>query len=137
MGHFLPSGFIQFKRDMRIFKWRSQLFFFLVLVSCNSAPKLENFDSDVWASDRYGCRGQRSQFYSSLKLQKSKLLGLNEMEVVRVLGNPDQNELYTRNQKFYYYFLEPSEKCSNPTPSAKRLVLRFNAVGLLKEVSEQ
>jgi outer membrane protein assembly factor BamE (lipoprotein component of BamABCDE complex) len=122
---------------MHIFKWRSPLFFVLVLISCNSAPTLENFDSDVWASDRYGCRDLRGKYYSSLKLQKSKLLGLNEMEVVQVLGKPDQNELFTRNQKFYYYFLEPSEKCADTSPSAKRLVLRFNAVGLLKEISEQ
>ena len=113
------------------------MFFILVLVSCNSAPKLDNFDSDVWVSDRYGCRDLRGKLYPSLKLQKSKLLGLNEMEVVQVLGKPDQNELFTRNQKFYYYFLEPSAKCTNPSPSAKRLVLRFNAVGLLKEISEE
>jgi hypothetical protein len=122
---------------MHIFKWRSPLFIILVLVSCNSAPKLEDFDSDVWASDRYGCRDLRGKYYPSLKLQKSKLLGLNEMEVVQVLGNPDQNELFTRNQKFYYYFLEPSEKCAIPSLKAKRLVLRFNAVGLLKEINEE
>lgn len=122
---------------MHILKWRSPILILLVLIGCNAAPELENFDSDVWASDRYGCRDLRGGLYPSLKLQKSKLLGLNEMEVVHLLGKPDQNELFTRNQKFYYYFLEPSEKCTTPSPEAKRLVLRFNAVGLLKEMNEE
>jgi hypothetical protein len=123
---------------MHIFKWSSPVFIVIILLSCGKAtPTLDNFDNELWKSDRYGCRGERLKLYSSLQTQKSKLLGLNEMEVVEVLGKPDQNELYKRNQKFYYYFLDPSGKCANPSASPKRLALRFNAVGLLKEISEE
>lgn len=124
---------------MYIFKWRSLIFLsvFCLLGCGKGAPSLDNFDSSVWKSDRYACRGERSRLYASLSLQKSKLLGLNEMEVVETLGKPDQNELSKRNQKFYYYFLSASTKCASPDPKARRLVLRFNATGLVKEVGEE
>ena len=124
---------------MRISKWLSPFLLLIVLAtSCGkSAPVLDNFDAALWKSDKYGCRQERMKLYASLSLQKSKLLGLDEMEVVSVLGKPDQSELYTRNQKFYHYFLEPSEKCSVPSPGARRLVLRFNAVGLVKEIGTE
>lgn len=68
--------------------------------------------------------------------EKEKLLGLDEMQTVTLLGSPDQNELYSRNQKFYYYFIEPAPSCSGGSDSiSERLVIRFNAVGLAKEVS--
>lgn len=57
------------------------------------------------------------------------------MEVVTLMGKPDQNELYKRNQKFYYYYLTPGPACSTPDSAATRLVLRFNAIGLAREVS--
>lgn len=71
----------------------------------------------------------------AMKAEKEKLLSLNELQIVELLGRPDQNELYKRNQKFYYYFLQPSPDCPAPAPEALRLVIRFNAMGLAKEVS--
>ncbi len=68
--------------------------------------------------------------------QQDKLLALEELQIVELLGKPDQNELYKRNQKFFYYYLQPSREC-NPgdTLSPKRLSIRFNAMGLAKEVA--
>ena len=58
------------------------------------------------------------------------------MQIVKLLGRPDQNELSTRNQKFFYYFLEPAPACGTATDSlSARLSIRFNAVGLAKEVA--
>jgi outer membrane protein assembly factor BamE (lipoprotein component of BamABCDE complex) len=68
-----------------------------------------------------------------LQEQKNKLQGLTEMQIIALLGRPDQNELYSRNQKFYYYSLEPGKACGqNIEP--KRLSVRFNAVGRANEV---
>jgi outer membrane protein assembly factor BamE (lipoprotein component of BamABCDE complex) len=68
--------------------------------------------------------------------QKEKLLGLNEIEVVGTLGKPDQQEIYKRHEKFYYYFLDPSPECENaPENPSRRLIIRFNAVGLSKEIN--
>ncbi len=69
------------------------------------------------------------------------MLALDEMAIVSLLGNPDQNELYKRNQKFYTYFLQPGPGCAaaNAAPgdrdaAPKKLVIRFNAMGLAKEI---
>ena len=68
--------------------------------------------------------------------EKDKLLGLDQMQIVEILGKPDLNELSTRNQKFFHYFIEPSPSCPAATDSlSKKLVIRFNAMGLAKEVA--
>lgn len=65
------------------------------------------------------------------------MLGLEEMQVIELLGRPDQNELYKRNQKFYYYWLTPSDQCDSTHVAGTmlRLAIRFNAMGLAKEVA--
>lgn len=73
---------------------------------------------------------------TAIDREKEKLLGLDEVQTVKLLGSPDQEELYSRNQKFYYYFIDPAAQCGTPGDStAEKLVIRFNAVGLAKEVS--
>jgi outer membrane protein assembly factor BamE (lipoprotein component of BamABCDE complex) len=57
------------------------------------------------------------------------------MQIVELLGRPDRNELYKRNQKFYYFNLKPAPDCPNYNPEDNaRLAIRFNAMGLAKEV---
>lgn len=114
------------------------VFITATLTGCTpQAPALENFDAQAWKEDRYGCDQKRKAQLASLLNQKEKLLALDEMEIVNTLGNPDQHELYTRNQKFYYYFIEPSSRCDSTVTQAKRLTIRFNAVGLAKEINVQ
>ena len=74
---------------------------------------------------------------SALRSQSQKLLALSEQEIISLLGKPDENELFKRNQKFYYYFLEPSNACNltSRENDPEKLVIRFNAIGLAKEVS--
>lgn len=93
-------------------------------------------DLQRWKQDKNACSNLRAGMREAIDHEKEKLLGLDEIQVVRLLGNPDQNELYSRNQKFFYYFIEPAPACRVATDSvAKRLVIRFNAVGLAKEAS--
>ena len=70
---------------------------------------------------------------NALLRQKDKLKGLSQDDIVEVLGKPDQNELYKRNQKFFYYLLSPGKACGSDS-TAHRLSLRFNAMGFAKEV---
>lgn len=106
-----------------------------VVLSCGKPlPKLENINLDEWKSDKNGCNGKRAQFIDALKTERTKLAGLNEMSIIELLGKPDQNELYKRNQKFYFYFLQPGALCGNDSIPALRLSVRFNAMGLAKEV---
>lgn len=70
---------------------------------------------------------------AELTKQKDKLKGLSQGDIVELLGRPDQNELYKRNQKFFYYLLTPGKECGSDSV-AHRLSLRFNAMGFAKEV---
>ena len=108
----------------------------IVFLGCGkSLPELSGIDRDAWKDDHNGCDGVRSERIDPLRDQKDKLLGLSEMEVIKLLGRPDENELYKRNQKFYHYFLEPSASCANATDNPVKLSIRFNAMGLAKEVA--
>ena len=108
----------------------------LMCLSCRKPlPELKGIETEVWTVDKNGCSGVRANSIEALKEQKSAVLGLSEMEIVQVLGKPDRNELYKRNQKFYYYYLQPAPECEQHPDSALRLAIRFNAMGLAKEIS--
>jgi len=111
------------------------LFIAFILSNCGkSLPSIDNIDLNSWKQDKNGCGQYRTSIISELDLQKDKLLALDERQVVELLGNPDRNELYKRNQKFYYYYLKPSPDCPLPPIETSRLVVRFNAMGLAKDV---
>ncbi len=91
---------------------------------------------DRWKEDKNGCTSYRASKGDVLRSHADELKSLNEMDVVGILGRPDRNELYKRNQKFFHYHLLPARTCSDVPPSdSLRLVLRFNAVGLVREVT--
>ena len=111
------------------------LIFLFVLAGCGkSLPTLENFDTKLWKDDRGACKNLRIGLEQSLTLQKDKLLGLKEVQIVELLGRPDENELYQRNQKFYFYHLSPGKTCESSNVESKVLEIRFNAMGLAKEI---
>lgn len=108
----------------------------LWLASCGKPlPSFDDIEMINWINDKQACAGVRAEDSVSLRLQKDKLLSLSELDVVQVLGKPDVNELSKRNQKVFYYYIESGPDCGqaladNPTV----LAIRFNAVGLAKEV---
>jgi len=95
-------------------------------------PTLEGIDMKQWKDDKNGCHHFREKLIDTLTSQKDKLKGLSEDDIIALLGRPDQNELYKRNEKFFKYFLEPGPSCSSDS-SAMLLSVRFNSVGLAKE----
>ncbi len=109
---------------------------FLMLCSCGKAlPRLEGIDIEKWKSDKNACIGDRTKMEVAMQSEMLKLKGLKEMDIVSLLGRPDANELYKRNQKFYYYFLSPGPGCAVHDSVTHRLVLRFNAMGYAQLVS--
>lgn len=110
---------------------------FLINISCGQPlPTLDQIDLYAWKNDKQACHGKRASMSSALESQSEKLLALDESEIIELLGKPDEAELYTRNQKFYYYFVDPSKGCAQADSTAsRRLIIRFNATGLAKEVS--
>jgi len=121
---------------MSTFKWFS-FFLLLVCISCSKPlPTLEGMDLHRWKEDKNACNNHRVSMREAIDGQKNKLLSLDELQVIALLGNPDQNELYSHSQKSFYYFLEPAPGCGVATDTvSEKLVIRFNATGLAKEVA--
>ncbi len=110
--------------------------FFSLLLSCGKPlPTLDGIDLEKWKEDKAGCGTLRQSLITALDKQREKIKSLSESDVVELLGRPDKNELLKRNQKFFYYFLEPGPTCANGNTEFKKLMIRFNAIGLAKEVS--
>jgi SmpA / OmlA family len=106
-----------------------------LVFSCGKPlPDLSPIDLAQWKEDKGGCKQIRSAFLSDLTNQKDELKGLSEGDIIKLLGRPDRNELYKRNQKFYYYDLEPGKACDS-TLTNQQLIVRFNAMGMAKEVA--
>lgn len=119
--------------------WLSLLIAAALLNSCGKElPVLDGIDQQAWKNDKNACSEKRTAMIDGMTSQKEKLLGLSESSVVEVLGKPDRNELYKRNQKFYYYYFQPSEDCTTgrlKVENPARLIVRFNAMGLAKEIT--
>jgi hypothetical protein len=113
------------------------LFLAFCFLSCTSSIELEDFSAEDWKSDRNGCLGKRGPMLESVMTQKEQILGKAEHDVLKVMGRPDKNELYRRQQKFYIYYLEPGPLCEvslQASDSASYLSLRFNATGIVNEI---
>lgn len=119
-----------------MFRWLNCILLLLILSACGkSLPTLDNLDLEQWEKDKNACGNYRKDNIETLLAQKEKLLALKEMQIVELIGRPDRNELYKRNQKFFYYYLKPAPECTNyNADSTSRLAIRFNAMGLAKEV---
>jgi hypothetical protein len=105
----------------------------LALACSRPTPELKDFDAAAWKADRQGCTGQREAQLASLLQQREQLKALTELQIVEVLGRPNRNELYKRNQKFFRYHVRG---CSAVAP-ARQLTIRFNAMGRAKEVAAE
>lgn len=106
--------------------------FFLFVTACSYRAEIDDFDGDAWKADLKGCNGQRSMLSAGLEDKSDDLIGLSQNQVKSVLGNPDQHELYKRNQKFFIYYIDcPADE---GLPSSY-LQIRFNALGKSNEVT--
>lgn len=114
------------------------VFILLVLIAqgCTKPlPEIAAIDLQQWKADRHGCGNYRQTTAETFLQQKEKLLGLSENQILQLLGKPDAAELYKRNQKFYYYALAADTTCKSASKVRQTLVLRFNATGLVKEIT--
>jgi hypothetical protein len=116
---------------------QSLLLSVLLICFCCSrpVPELTDFDQQTWKDDYKGCKGVRGPLAESLHEQRDKLKGLSESDLVTLLGKPDRNDLSEHHEKFYYYFIEPGQGCSGIDSVGKKLIVRFNATGVSKEVA--
>src|SRR5688572_615270 len=93
---------------------RSILVVFLIAlcVACTTHREpITGIDWEAWKADRLGCPARRPTFSALISRQKDQLKAMSEMEVVELMGPPDQIELLKRNQKFYTYFISGGPGC--------------------------
>lgn len=111
-----------------------------ILAGCTSPPdQFGKLDLEKWRADRRGCKGVRPSLVADFKSEQAQLMGKFADDVGQILGKPDIHQLGGRNQKYYAYFLEKGTQCDDITKksSALKVILRFNAVGLLSEITYQ
>ena len=108
--------------------------FALVMGCGKSLPSLDGVNLTDWKNDKNGCNSLREGMAYNVIAQKEKLLALSETDIIKLLGKPDQNELYKRNTKFYKYYFQRGPACAVDSLPPKSITLRFNAMGLAKEI---
>jgi len=120
------------------------VFSFLVgiLFSCSNPNAIseQEFDRKAWRTDRNGCENIRATLVEKLEKIKPKLQGLDEIDLRKILGKPDFSELYSRNQKFYTYYIDAAQKCNNANSQnvkngERRVIqIRFDAMNAVNEI---
>lgn len=106
-----------------------------LFVGCHTAVDIENFDEAAFRSDPNGCTGARAGMKESLFATDQHLKGLTQEEIWATLGKPDRQELATRSQKYYVYYVEPAPECSGDSTHAPlTLFVRFSAMNRASEV---
>jgi hypothetical protein len=108
---------------------------FIALLGCGKPlPALENINLQDWKNDKNGCTGKRMAMKDNLINQKEKLLALTETDMVKLMGKADAVELYKRSEKFYTYYFTGGPGCGQDTIPGSKMIIRFNAMNLAKEV---
>lgn len=106
-----------------------------LMASCTKKADLGDFNQEQWKNDPNGCLGERAQMVDDIREAKSKLLGLYQKSIIKVLGRPEQEELYKRSQTYYIYAIDPSKECSEPDADPRFLRIRFTSLGIANEVN--
>ncbi len=115
--------------------------FGLSLWACGNTEKtdLGTLDATAFRKDRGGCEHIRDKMTENIRLNRDKLLGLSENELIKALGRYDFQILDRKNEKIFIYYLEKGPQCEfiqNPS-EALSMAVYLNSVSLVKEVTFQ
>ncbi|MBO3697072.1 hypothetical protein [Roseivirga sp. E12] len=106
-----------------------------LILGCSKPNDLGDFDTKKWKEDLNGCKGDRVELIDDLIEVKSKFLGLYQKTIIKSLGQPEDQELYSRSQTFYIYYIDPSPACENSPEDPRILEIRFTSLGIANEVN--
>ena len=110
-------------------------FIFLFLVSCKEKKVIKGFDSDAWKSSRMGCEGNRLEKVNLILTNKKEWLGIDDDEIVDLLGRPERSYYYERNVRAFAYYLTKGKQCDSTEVSfGNRLIVEYNATGYSKRI---
>lgn len=109
----------------------------LFLGACSSKLDSGNINIENWKNDRYGCKGLRIQDLDEIERIKNTFLGASNQAIIKTLGRPDRVELVDKSQSFFFYFLEPSNKCEGVEIEKEplKVLFRMNAISKVSEVN--
>lgn len=111
----------------------------ILLSNCNKPLEIKDFDKASWKADRMACNNTRAKQENVIMIAKNELLRLSQEEIIELLGKPEKQELYTRGQKFYIYYLSPSPACqgAHEAINTRFLYIRFSAINMVNEIFVQ
>jgi hypothetical protein len=106
------------------------------LLGCTQTPDIPGFDEAAFRQDTGGCEGIRNEMKEQTFAIEDELKGLSQRQVMNVLGRPDRQELASRGQKSFVYYIEPSSDCEqNHTTAPLTMYVRFSALDAVTEIS--
>jgi len=110
----------------------------LTLFACSQKPKLEGFNSDVWKNDKKGCEGKRAYLAEVLLAKNQQLRGMDDDDLVNLLGKPEATNWESRGRKTYYYFIQKGSQCDqNLVLEGVKLAVDFDALGRVHIITEK
>lgn len=107
----------------------------ILCTGCLKKVEVDNFDTDLWASDPRGCKNERIALVDDINRNKKKILGLYQKDVLKIFGPPEEQELYKRSQTYYVYYLDPSADCVQTVENPRKLFIRFTSLGIANELT--
>jgi hypothetical protein len=118
-------------------------YIYLILITtfmqsgCRQQIDGSGFDTETWKRDHLACQGERKHLVAALEQLKPRLYGHNYQQIIPVLGRPDAEEIREGAQRVFFYYLEPGPQCQQLSliAEASKVLIRFNAMGLVSEVS--
>ena len=103
--------------------------------ACTKKVDTGDFDVEAWQEDTKACNGTRSEMVEALLTLKPNLLGHYQKRIIKVLGEPEEQELYKRSQVYYIYYIDPAGDCTDAVQNPRKLEVRFTALGIANEVN--
>ena len=107
----------------------------ILLSGCQPVPDIPGFDEAAFRQDAHGCEGVRSGMKEKIFNVKDEFRGLSQEQVRQLLGKPDRQELASRGQKSFVYYIAPSSECKqNNSKAPLTMFVRFSALNAVTEV---
>ncbi|MFL5731429.1 MAG: hypothetical protein ACJ75J_18210 [Cytophagaceae bacterium] len=111
----------------------------LIFAGCSEGYQLQGFDKKVWQLDKKGCEGKRKELVGILIQNKPRFKGMDDDDLLNLLGKPEKTVYYGRGRKDYSYFINPGNQCQNnqDMPAGSRLLVEFDALGYVNIITLQ
>jgi hypothetical protein len=111
----------------------------IVLTSCSDGYQVKDFDKGQWKRDKKGCSGKRIELVKILLNNKARFKGLDDDDLLDLLGKPEKTVYYGRGRKDYSYYVTPGGQCEDKadTKPGSRLLVEFDALGYVNIITLQ